>query len=287
MVEVSGKYHVGSLELRTVADGLSRIAPQQMFPNAPESEFGRWIEIGEDGLMEISISSLVFRSHGKTILVDTGLGVRTKRPTSRVTGQLLNNLGALGVAPEAVDVVINTHAHFDHVGWNTHDHDDHTHLTFPNATYYLLREEFEHYTSEEQMEAAPHLRHDLLPLKGSGRLELAEDGTMVTPEVRISRSPGHTAGHICVAITSGGETAVFLGDLTHHPAEFANPEWMGAYDLLPQVLLETRRRLMREAVERDFLLLTAHHAFPGVGKAVDTGERIEWRSVAPPAPGGV
>jgi len=129
----------------------------------------------------------------------------------------------------------------------------------------------------EQVASERHPRYTLLPLRASGRLALAEDGTSVTPEVRVFRSPGHTAGHICVAITSGGETAVFLGDLTHHPAEFANPEWIGAYDLLPKALLETRRKLMREAVERDLLLISSHHAFPGFGKAIHAGDRIEWR----------
>jgi glyoxylase-like metal-dependent hydrolase (beta-lactamase superfamily II) len=256
-----------------------------MFPNAPEEELKRWAPAGEDGLMEISISSLVFRSHGKTILVDTGMqsADRSQRGVRNV-GHLLENLGKLGITPEMVDVVINTHAHFDHVGWNTVHHDDHTHLTFPNATYYMLDEEYEHYTQPAQIAEDPSLQHTLVPLRGSGHLELARDGTIVTPEVRIFRSPGHTAGHICVAITSGGQTAVFLGDLTHHPAEFANPEWMGAYDLLPTTLLETRRRIMRQAVEQDLLLLTAHHTFPGVGKVVDKGDRFEWKDV-PPAKG--
>src|SRR5262249_58614948 len=137
------------------------------------------------------------------------------------------------------------------------------------------------YTRRAQLAANRSLKQTLIPLRDSGHLELAEDGTIVTPEVRIFRSPGHTAGHICVAIASGGQTAVFLGDLTHHPAEFANPEWVGAYDLLPKTLLETRRKLMREAGERDLLLITSHHTFPGFGKATKAGERIEWRGGGP------
>lgn len=281
MSEVSGKYFVGSLELRTVADGVFRIPPGSLFPSVAEAEWKRWIPTGDDGLTPMSVSSLAFRSGGKNILIDTGLGSVRKNGRAQREGHLLQNLRSLGLDPEAIDVVINTHAHYDHVGWNTHSHDDHTHLTFPNATYYMLREEFEHYTQPEQVAQDPSLESTLVPLRDSGRLALAEDGTIVTPEVRIFRSPGHTAGHICVSIDSGGESAVFLGDLTHHPAEFANPEWMGTWDLLPQTLLETRRRLMREAVERDLLLLTAHHSFPGAGKVVAVDGRFEWRPVEP------
>src|SRR5581483_3250341 len=168
MSDISGKYYVGSLELRTVADGNSRVSPSRMFPNAAEEELRRWAPVGADGLMALSISSLVFRSHGKTILVDTGLGKRTDRSRAGVrdVGHLIDNLGRLGISPETVDVVINTHAHFDHVGWNTVDHDDHTHLTFPNATYYLLDEEYEHYTKPEQIAADPSLEQTLVPLGG-------------------------------------------------------------------------------------------------------------------------
>src|SRR5439155_17580513 len=122
----------------------------------------------------------------------------------------------------------------------------HPHLPFPNATYFVLDEDVEHYTRPQQIAASPTLQQTVVPLRDSGHLELAQDGTLVTPEVRLLRSPGHTAGHICVAITSGGQTAMFLGDLTHHPAEMANPEWAAAFDALPQQLAETRRKLMRE-----------------------------------------
>jgi glyoxylase-like metal-dependent hydrolase (beta-lactamase superfamily II) len=280
MATNSGKFYVGSLELRTVSDGSSRLPPGFLFGDVSEEELRRWIPVDADGMMTLSYNSLLLRSHGKTILIDTGWGGRPL-PNVPDAGHLLRNLETLGVTPETVDVVINTHAHSDHVGWNTHDHGDHVHLTFPNATYYLLDEEFEHYTRPEQVAAEPHLGYTLVPLRDSGRLELARDGTQVTPEVRIFRSPGHTAGHICVAITSGGQTAVFLGDLTHHPAQFTNPEWVLAYDVLPQTLLETRRKIMRQAVEQDLLLLTAHHVYPGVGKVSEEGGRFVWRNVGP------
>jgi glyoxylase-like metal-dependent hydrolase (beta-lactamase superfamily II) len=135
MATGSGKFYVGSLELRTVSDGSTRVPPSMLFTNAPEEELRRWVPVGEDGMMPLAFNSLLFRSHGKTILIDTGLGGRAAASMPGV-GQLLENLAGLDVRPEAVDVVINTHAHSDHVGWNTHEHDDHTHLTFPNATYY-------------------------------------------------------------------------------------------------------------------------------------------------------
>jgi len=277
MTNVSASYYLGSLQLRVVADGTMWMDPRRVLPEASEEEFARWTTPDAAGEYAMSVQSLVLESHGKTILIDTGYGTRILRPGRRDVGHLLENLNSLGIRPDMIDVVINTHAHTDHVGWNTYDQNNSTHLTFPRATYYMLDEEYEHYTRPEQIAENPTLEYTLVPLRNSGHLELAQDGTQITPEVRIFRSPGHTAGHICVAITSGAETAVFLGDLTHHPAEITHPEWTAAFDALPQTLRETRQKLIREAAEKDLLLITAHHVFPGAGRVVGASGSYQWR----------
>ncbi len=277
MANVSASFYVGSLQLRVVADGTMWMDPRRVLPDPPQEEFARWMTPDASGEYAMSVQSLLLESHGRTILIDTGYGTRIHRPGRRDIGHLLENLRSLGVQPHMIDVVINTHAHVDHVGWNTYDQGGAAQLTFPRATYYMLDEEYEHYTRPEQIAENPTLEYTLVPLRDSGRLALAQDGTQITPEVRIFRSPGHTAGHICVAITSGAETAVFLGDLTHHPAEITHPEWTAAFDALPQTLVETRQKLIREAAERDLLLITAHHVFPGAGRVVAAAGGYQWR----------
>jgi glyoxylase-like metal-dependent hydrolase (beta-lactamase superfamily II) len=273
----STAFYVGSLKLQVVADGTMWMDPRRVLPEAPEEEFNRLVTTDQAGEYAMSVQSLLLESAGKAILIDTGYGTRIHRPGRRDVGHLLENLNGLGLQPGDIDVVINTHAHVDHVGWNTYDRDGGVDLTFPNATYYMLDEEYAHYTQAAQIAESPTLEYTLVPLGGSGHLELAQDGTEITPEVRIFRSPGHTAGHICVAITSGAETAVFLGDLTHHPAEITHPEWTAAFDALPPVLTETRRKLIREAAEKDMLLITAHHVFPGAGRLVAAAGGYAWK----------
>src|SRR5207237_558999 len=120
-------------------------------------DFSKIVTADEAGDYAMSVQSLLLESHGKRILIDTGYGTRVLRPGRRDVGHLLENLNALGVRPDSIDVVINTHAHVDHVGWNTIDQPGGTELTFPRATYYMLDEEFEHYTKPEQVAEAPTL----------------------------------------------------------------------------------------------------------------------------------
>jgi len=161
-----------------VSDGTLFIAATRALPSATPDELERWVATDAEGYLAMGISSLVFRSHGKMIpggyrhghAGDGGQGMRRIRVPAAEPGW------SWGCGRSQIDVVINSHAHVDHVGWNTHDHDDHTHLTFPNATYYMLDEEFEHYTKPEQIAASPTLQQTVVPLRDSGHLELAKDG---------------------------------------------------------------------------------------------------------------
>ena len=109
-----------------------------------------------------------------------------------------------------------------------------------------------------------------------GRVEFADGERSITSEVRMMPSPGHTVGHASVLVSSGGQTAVFLGDISHHPAHLTHPEWVTAYDIMPQMQRESRERLFKLAYEQQALLIQVHNAWPGIaGRLLDrNGQKI-------------
>lgn len=228
-------------------------------------------ELVDDGWLPGSMNCLLVRSEGKLILVDAGMG--TKEVTRRSmnargqadAGSLLKNLAAIGVEPADVDIVILTHAHADHIGWATVEQDGRYVPTFPRATYWMTRREWEVYAAPEMLERYPVLRANLGPLLEADQVAMADGETAVTAEVAIWPSPGHTAGHACVMLHSQGQYAMHVGDAVHHPVEFKYLDWLLAIDYDGPQTIASRRSLIDWALAHDALLIAAHTRFPGTG----------------------
>jgi glyoxylase-like metal-dependent hydrolase (beta-lactamase superfamily II) len=152
--------------------------------------------------------------------------------------------------------------------------------TFPNARYWVTKPEWDHWTTPEALAERPFLTRKLTPLKEHERLELADADAEVevAPGVRLVPAPGHTPGHVCVVLTSGQETAVYCGDLLHHVAQLEHPEWSPAFDLLPVLSAESRRRILEQALRNRAVLLTAHLPTPGLLSPTPIGG---WRAGMP------
>lgn len=283
MARTARKFHVGSLELVCLTDGTTDLfPPEAMFPNVPMEELKANGVINEDGKIIVGFNSLVVRSHGKLILVDTGWGDKPSKPFPG-GGELWDNFRANGINPEEIDVVINTHGHPDHIGWNTRVVDGQIVPTFPRAKYYITKGDWDYYTDEEKLAAVPdwtqHTLDSLRALADSGQMELADGETPITPEVRMMPSPGHTVGHASVLLSSGNETAFFLGDIMHHPAQFNHPEWTNGFDILPELGRESREKLFRAAYEQQALVLQVHNAWPSVaGRLLDQDGKMVYKS---------
>jgi glyoxylase-like metal-dependent hydrolase (beta-lactamase superfamily II) len=280
------RYRVGDVELAVVSDGvfyqdvgvIMGVVPRAVWepvigpPNAQNH-------------VPLSLNCLLIRSAGKTILVDTGIGAKLdERQRTRFFpgdyGHLLRRLRALEIGPEDVDLVVNSHLHFDHCGWNTADVHGRLLPTFPRATYFAQRGEYEEATHPNQRTRASYLAENFAPLADGGRLELVDGEATLTPEVRIVPTPGHTPHHASVVVSSGGETAVYIGDLVQHGSQIARTAWISAFDVLPLVSMATKQTLLERAIRERALLVSPHAEFPGAGRIVDEGGRPRFEQAA-------
>ncbi len=257
---------VGSIDVAVVADGRLLMDPALMFPPEDRSEFRQRVAL-EDGKVAFDVNCVLLRVGERLILLDTGAGRDIPVLMERYgggCGLLVDNLRALGVSPSDIDTVIVSHAHGDHIGGATIPSTDEMVPTFPEALYWFMTEEWGYWTSPEMLASRPYLEKKLPPLLAHGQVELAEDETEIAPGVRLIPAPGHTPGHLCVAITSGQEMAIYTGDLLHHECQLEHPEWSAMLDLLPDVSAASRQRILEEAARERAVLLTAHLATPGI-----------------------
>jgi glyoxylase-like metal-dependent hydrolase (beta-lactamase superfamily II) len=265
------KHRLGNLDLAILSDGDFYIDAGATFGIVPrvmwEAHAG---ELDSRHRVTLGLNSLLLRSQGKLILIETGVGDKPsgwRRQSSPIEqGTLLTELDVLGVRPEEVDVVLNSHLHADHCGWNTRYVDEQLVPTFPNAAYMLVRDEWEAAIAPNERTRATYIEENLLPIEEAGRLELVDGETRVTDEVTIVPAPGHSAGHAAVVLSSGGETAVYIGDLAQKAVQLERTAWVSSFDILPLVTMETKKRIIDEAIQSNSLLISVHAPFPGLGR---------------------
>jgi glyoxylase-like metal-dependent hydrolase (beta-lactamase superfamily II) len=139
---------------------------------------------------------------------------------------------------------------------------------FDNAAYYIHRQEIDDARHPNERTRATYLAENFEPVAAAGRVEAVEGELALTDEVTIFQTPGHTPGHVGVAITSGGETALYLGDMLQHEVQLARLPWIAAFDVMPLVSLETKRAIVQRALRENALLFCGHVSFPGAGRMV-------------------
>jgi len=217
----------------------------------------------------MALTCLVIRSCGKTILVDTGYGSKLS-PKQQHNVALERSpglpaaLGALGLTPADVDLVINTHLHSDHCGGNTTFVDGSVVPTYPRAEYWVQRLEWAEALFPNERTRATYLPENLRPIEP--RLRLLDGDTRVTPEVHCVVTRGHTRAHQSVIIESEGQMAIYLGDLAPYAVHIERLAWLAANDVEPLETLETKRSLRRLALERNALLFFEHDAHTIAGR---------------------
>jgi len=280
---------LGNTDLHLVSDGGHWLDGAGLFGLMPKTEWQTLAEPDEHNRILIRLGCLLIKTAGHTILVDTGYGDKLsgrERQSMDLEGEgrLLGNLAARGVAPEDVDIVINTHLHGDHCGGNTRTNEDGALVpTFPNAPTYVQRIELaDMMWPNERTRGTYHYQENIEPLERAGLLRVLWGDTRLTDEVRTLGTPGHTPAHQSVVIESGGQTALFLADTAHWPLHIENLEVLTAYDVQPLVTLETKRRLARWAVESKALLIFNHHpaGMAGTLHATDRPDRFKLEPVA-------
>jgi glyoxylase-like metal-dependent hydrolase (beta-lactamase superfamily II) len=222
----------------------------------------------EDGTLIASVQALLVEAPGLRLVVDTCIG--NDKPRSFVGGNplatpFLQHMADAGWSRDSVDVVVCTHLHVDHVGWNTMLVDGQWVPTFPKARYLIGKREFEHWSSEGDEEQQAIMGDSVRPIFDAGLVDLVEMDHRLSPEVRLRPTPGHTPGHVSVVIESEGQSAVITGDISHHPAQMAHPEWATSFDSDVQAAATTRAALFAEWADQPILVIGTHYAAPTAG----------------------
>ena len=231
----------------------------------------------ETGRLRMSVHALVVDTPSTRIIVDTCIGNDKPRDIpnwSHLQTSFLSDLEAAGFPRESIDLVLCTHLHVDHVGWNTMLVDGAWRPTFPKARYLIGRTEFD-YWRDEQVNVDPAkspFQDSVKPVWDAGLVDLVDTDHQVCPEVSLEPTLGHTPGHVSVRIRSQGQEALITGDFTHHPCQLAHPEWASAADFDPSASTQTRQRVFGELAGSQVLVIGTHYAAPTAGRVVRDGE---------------
>ncbi|HWG95807.1 MAG TPA: MBL fold metallo-hydrolase [Nitrospira sp.] len=253
---------LGAFEIYPVSDGRFRLDGGAMFGVVPKILWEKCCPADDLNRISLSLTALLIRANGKNILVDTGLGPKEdekfrnmfaveRKPT------ILESLKRLGLGPEDIHLVINTHLHFDHAGGNTMQENGTVVPTFPNAKYFVQHGEFEDAARANERTKASYRRDNFTPIDHINQWEFLHGDTELVPGVTTVVTAGHTRWHQSVKIESEGQVAFFLGDLIPTVSHLPLPYIMG-YDLFPIQTLETKRWVSDRAFEERWLLLFEH-----------------------------
>ena len=232
------------------------------------------------------VQAFVILIAGYTIMVDPGVGNGKRRSQSRdgttCTQTFISRLQATGAAPGEVDYVVDTHLHFDHVGWHTELVDGAWQPTFPAARYVMSAGEFGYWQSKPDNEIADQhagFTDSVLPIYEAGLVDLVNDDHVVIDGVRFMPTPGHTPHHVSVLIESGGQSAVITGDVAHHPCQLAHPDWASTSDFDPDLARTSRMRLVERFADSDTLIIGSHYSDPVAGRIQRAGTSFRLVSV--------
>ena len=286
----NSNYHfkLGNFECIAISDGTLAYGPpifpppaHFLFGNTPEEELepvlaNHNLQLEQWLAWESPYICLIVKTSEHQVLVDTGADGLDPN-----TGQLLRNLKAEGIAPDDIDTIILTHGHPDHIGGIT---DTGGKLAFPSARYVIWKDEWDFWTSEQaELRLDEHgkevllgfARKNLPPIRD--QIDLLEHETEITPGIHAVAAPGHTPGHMAVAVYSNGEQLLCISDTVLHPIHMENPEWCALVDFDPVQVVSTRRRLLSRAVSDGALILAFHFPFPGLGRVVQKGKGWQWQ----------
>jgi glyoxylase-like metal-dependent hydrolase (beta-lactamase superfamily II) len=236
--------------------------------------------VDEQDRLRLSIHALLVEAPGLRLVVDTCIGNDKVRPgmlgKDPLSTNFLQQLDDLGWRRDSVDAVVCTHLHVDHVGWNTMLEGGKWVPTFPNARYLIGRTELAHWRGETDREMGEILADSVQPILDAGLAELVEMDHVISPEIRLVPTPGHTPGHVSVLIESEGQSAVITGDMTHHPCQMGHPDWAPPFDTDRGASSAMRRAMFAQWADRPILVIGTHYAAPTAGHVVTDGEAFRF-----------
>jgi len=251
---------LGDLELTILSDGEYYLDGGTFFGVVPKIMWQRKWAPDDMNRLRAGLNSVLIRGTEKTVLIETGIGNKLNDKMRKIYGheeKLLRSLETAGVAPDDIDLVINTHLHFDHCGWNTVYRDGKPVPTFPNAQYYVQEGEWRHGQLQTERDRISYISDNYNPLIESGQMTLLKGDQELLPGISVRVYPGHTAHMQAVIIESQGKKACYISDLI--PTTFhLDVAWGMAFDLYPLDTLYSKRKFYAEAVKENWLVLFTH-----------------------------
>ncbi len=252
---------LGDFELSIFSDGTYPLDGGAFFGVIPKVMWSRKAPADEKNYVQAGLNSLLIRTGKKNVLVETGMGNKLSERMVKFYGQpakLLANLAAAGISPEDIDIVINTHLHFDHCGWNTiRDKDGKIVPTFPRAKYYAPEGEWQYARKPSERDAISYISENYDPLVESGQMTLLKGGEEIVPGISVKTFPGHTASMQAVIVESGGRTACYISDLIPTTAHI-DIAWGMAFDLYPLQTIESKKQYYAKAMAEKWLTVFTH-----------------------------
>jgi glyoxylase-like metal-dependent hydrolase (beta-lactamase superfamily II) len=278
---VNGMWKIGEVEITTaveleIAGGTRFILPQASRDEVLKIEWLRPFFADPEGRLKMAVQSFLVKTPTQRIIVDTGLGNakqgRAIPGWNDLNTSFLEDIAAKGFPAEEIDAVIATHLHVDHVGWNTRLVDGRWVPTFPNARYIWSRKEYEHWQGHREDEhVAPLFADSVKPIVDAGLVDLVGDDHRVSDEIHCIPTAGHSPAHMSIAIASGGQSAILLGDVFHHPCQIAHLDWATPIDVSRRQSTATRRMICERLAGTKTLAIGGHFTGPGAGYIVRDG----------------
>jgi glyoxylase-like metal-dependent hydrolase (beta-lactamase superfamily II) len=250
---------IGDFELTALSDGIYHLDGGAFFGVIPKTLWSKKVEVNEKNLVPTGLNSILVRTGDKNILIETGIGNKLPDKMAQIFGQpaeLLEHLGAAGLSPEDIDIVINSHLHFDHCGWNTIRQNGEIKPTFPRAIYYVQEGEWKH-AHENQRDSVSYFTENYDPLVESGQMKLLRGTEEIVPGVSVEVFPGHTRHMQAIIIQSAGKTACYISDLIPTSAHL-DLNWVMSFDLYPLETIESRKRFYARAIPEKWVAMFTH-----------------------------
>jgi glyoxylase-like metal-dependent hydrolase (beta-lactamase superfamily II) len=273
---------VGRFDVRIFSDGLFRLDGGAMFGIVPKVLWEKQKPADDRNRVTMDMNSLLVRDADHVVLVETGAGPKLTARQKEIYGiedppRLLDELKGLGVRPDEVTLVVNTHLHFDHAGGNTYRDGERIVPTFPRASYVFQRLEWEDAHNANERTRGSYLADDYAPLEAAGRLELVDESVEIVNGIRLDRIQGHTRGTQTVRVSDRGETLFFSSDFMPDRHHLPLP-WIPAFDLFPLDTLAAKKVILPRAVEERWTVAFTHDR-PRFGRITEVEGRLRFEEL--------
>jgi glyoxylase-like metal-dependent hydrolase (beta-lactamase superfamily II) len=284
MAKNSYSFKIGHLECLVINDGPFAMPHDEIFPTVPVAQIEQLLRKHniKPGKLATQASCLLVKTGPELVLIDTGFGPDFEPDV----GKLIERLQAEGIKPTDIDIVINSHAHMDHMGGNTNAAGK---LTFPKARYFMAKDELKFWTWEPNLVSLrediykqvqiDNVHKNLMPFQD--RFETFEYGTEIIPGITAMAAPGHTPGHTALAISSGGEQLLCTFDAVHYAFQLEQPDWVFMGDVNREQAVLTRHQILGRASAEKVLVMAGHFSFPGLGHIIKDGQAWSWQPIKP------